>query len=256
MTRAILAIVFLFSLNFAMDGQVTWKVAPNPVFAGQPFRMTVTNWNIFPVLFPHKPQWAIFDGQNRRVWPLMQSRLPSFLSPGTCVFTHSAYLAPGNYEVRSEYCLYKSPPPFPCSTLRSPLTVQARDLQASLSSVPVRTGGSVVFSLDAGTAHGGKWYWLAGCMDGTGPRGIPLHQVKLMLFPDAYFWFTVLYPNTMIQNSLGPLDFSGKGSATLRVPGGLPTSLIGQRFYHAYVVFKPGLTYEYASTAVPLTLSR
>ena len=58
-------------------------------------------------------------------------------------------------------------------------------------------------------------------------------------------------PNTVIANSTGVLDGSGKARAALQMPPGL-TALIGFRLYHAYIVFKSGV--DYASTSVPLTL--
>ena len=48
------------------------------------------------------------------------------------------------------------------------------------------------------------------------------------------------------------LDASGKATATVRVPPGSRKSLIGTRYYHAYVVW--GSSIDYASTPVPLTL--
>ena len=88
-------------------------------------------------------------------------------------------------------------------------------------------------------------------MDGTGIRGIKLNnKVKLLLFPDWYFLYTVSHPNTLIVNSLGILDTSGKATATIQVPP-LQPGLIGTRFYHAYIVFQTII--DYASTPVPLT---
>ena len=127
-----------------------------------------------------------------------------------------------------------------------------RDLIASSHRVSVATGGSVRFSLDAGTALAGKVYWLLGCMDGAGPRGIPAGRVTLLLNPDPYFWLTYQYPNLLIANSLGQLDSAGKATATLRVPKGMPALLVGTRYYHAFVVFQSRM--YYASTPVPVML--
>jgi len=126
------------------------------------------------------------------------------------------------------------------------------DLTASSHLVSVATGGNVTLSIDAGTGHNGKSYFLAGCMDSGAPRGMPLGNVTLLLNPDGYFWFTVYSPNSLIANSLGVLDGSGKATATVKVPKGLSPVLIGLRFYHAYIVFLNSI--DYSSTPVPLTL--
>jgi len=125
------------------------------------------------------------------------------------------------------------------------------DLTASNHLVSVVTGANLKLDLDAGAKHASKSYQISGCMDGATQRGIPLGGTMLLLNPDLYFWFNVLYPNVWIKNSLGTLDTSGKATATIHVPP-LPTALIGWRFYHAYVVFQSSI--DYASTPVPLTL--
>lgn len=85
----------------------------------------------------------------------------------------------------------------------------------------------------------------------AGLRGIAAGHHTLLLDPDAYFWFTVQYPNSLMRGSLGVLDGFGRARATLHIPR-LPSWLIGWRFYHAYIVFRS--TIDYASTPVPLTL--
>jgi hypothetical protein len=130
-------------------------------------------------------------------------------------------------------------------------TYTPTDLTASAHLVSVATGGNVTLALNAGTGHGGKPYFVAGCMDGGAPRGMPLGKVTLLLNTDGYFWFTVLCPNTLIANSIGVLDGSGKATATVQVPRLSPV-LIGLRFYHAFIAFRSSI--DYASTPVPLTL--
>jgi hypothetical protein len=131
------------------------------------------------------------------------------------------------------------------------------DLTATAHTVSVAKGGNVILSLYAGTVHAGKSFLVAGCMDSGRPRGMPLGKVTLLLNPDDYFYLTALLPNTLIANSLGVLDASGKSptakAPTVQVPP-LPhvPALIGTRFYHAYVVYSS--TIDYASTPIPLTL--
>ena len=115
------------------------------------------------------------------------------------------------------------------------------------------SGGNVRLNIDPGSTYARKNYWVVGCIDGTGTRGISLRpNVTLLLYPDWYFAFTVNHPNTLILNSLGTLDTSGKATATLLVPKGLPAKLVGTQIYHAHVVFQSRI--DYASTPVPLTL--
>jgi len=125
------------------------------------------------------------------------------------------------------------------------------DLAASTHTVSVATGGNVALSIDAGADHAGKNHIVLGCLDGAGPRGLRAGGVTLLLGPDAYFWLTLSFPNTVIANSLGVLDHAGQATATVKVPP-LPSALVGARFYHAYVVFASRI--DHASTPVPLTL--
>jgi hypothetical protein len=126
------------------------------------------------------------------------------------------------------------------------------DLVPSVSTVSVATGGSVQFSLDAGSRRAGKNYWILGCHDSPA-RGITAGKdITLLLAVDSYFLITLLHPNTFIAGSAGALDPTGKATATLHLPPGLPAALIGSRFYHAYVVFRSNI--DYAATPVPLTL--
>ena len=134
--------------------------------------------------------------------------------------------------------------------LRDTWEYAPRDLTASARFISVSTGGNIKMFLDAGTTHKGKFYIVLGTMSGTVP-GLKHGSLELLLFPDDYFMFTFLSPNTLIANSLGTLDLSGQATATVQVPKGLPTALIGLRFYHAYIVFKTSI--DYASTPVPLT---
>lgn len=127
------------------------------------------------------------------------------------------------------------------------------DLTASTHVVYVATGGAVTLSLDAGTIHSGKSYFVAGCMDSGSSLQMPLGNVTLLLNPDGYFWFMVYFPNNnfMHVDTQGTLDASGKATAKVLIPPGL-TALLGLRFYHAYIVFRSSI--DYASTPVPLTL--
>jgi hypothetical protein len=129
----------------------------------------------------------------------------------------------------------------------------AVDLVPSVNFVSAQAGGNVRFTLDAGSRRAGMNYLILGCLDGSGKRGLHLGHVDLLLYPDLYFWLTLLYPSGLISNSPGTFDAQGRATATIRVPAGLPCALVDCRFYHAYVVFQSQV--EYASTPAPLTIT-
>jgi len=128
------------------------------------------------------------------------------------------------------------------------------DLVSSSSQVSLASGGRVDFAIDAGAASAGKFYFLLGCMDGSGPRGITIGNANLLLAPDAYFTLTATTPGLWIANSFGVLDAVGRAAARLTVPPGSPAGLAGLRLYHAYVTFQK--QFEYGSSPVPLGLVR
>ena len=127
------------------------------------------------------------------------------------------------------------------------------ELTLSNPLVSVATGAAVTLSIDAGLAHAGKSYRVAGCMDAPSPKGIPLGRITLPLHPDPYFWLTLQSPELVITGATGTLDSTGKATASIRVPA-LPAAFAGLRFLHAFVVFQTQL--EHASVPMPLTLVR
>ncbi len=131
-------------------------------------------------------------------------------------------------------------------------TYAPRDSVASTHRVSVATGGRVTLVLTPGLAHAGKAYWVCGCVDTGAKRGIAIGRVTVMLTPDPYFWLTARIPNPLHVNTVGRLDSRGRATATLRVPR-LPSTLVGIRFYHAYLL--AGTSIDYAGLPVPLTLT-
>ncbi len=54
---------------------------------------------------------------------------------------------------------------------------------------------------------------------------------------------------------MASLDESGKATATLTLPKGIPTSLVGTTVHHAYMaVTLAPFSFDFASNAVPLKL--
>lgn len=123
--------------------------------------------------------------------------------------------------------------------------------------VSVASGGSQSMVLDAGPAFGGLPYLVLGSLSGTAP-GTAIDSVLLPLNVDAHFIYTLTNANTApLPNSFGSLDGAGKALADFTIPSGLPVSVIGTTFHHAFVVIELTptlLEIVFASNAVPVTL--
>ena len=79
-----------------------------------------------------------------------------------------------------------------------------------------------------------------------------------MILPKAYFLFTLVAPNSLLlPNSLGVISATGQARAKFVAIPQIPSSLVGLRFYHSYVVFRrnPALV-DFVSNPVPLTLTK
>ena len=115
-------------------------------------------------------------------------------------------------------------------------------------------GGTQKFTLNAGTAHAGRLYWIFGSATGTSP-GVTLNGVHIPLNPDHYTDLTIGLPwlNPPFQAFRGSLDSAGNASAAFALPWWLP-SLPDCTLYHAYVVYDAQGTWHMASNAVPLRL--
>jgi len=109
-------------------------------------------------------------------------------------------------------------------------------LQASPNSIKASTGGTVKFSLDAGSIYGGKKYILLGSVSGSSP-GIPLKGGStLPLKWDHFTNIIVAFANSPVfQNTFGSLNSSGQASAAM-VTGPIPAGAVGATLYFAYPV--------------------
>lgn len=125
-------------------------------------------------------------------------------------------------------------------------------LEADIPSVSVASGGTQTLSLDAGAAHAGRIYFVAGSMAGTSP-GFPLGLVTLPLNYDVYTDFTLLAANSsVLVNTLGVLDGAGKATAQIAVPPGVNPNLVGTDPHHAYTLILPQ---DFTSNPVQLILN-
>lgn len=133
------------------------------------------------------------------------------------------------------------------------LTVNVSALSANIASLSIATAGSQVLSLDAGPANAGRQFWMLGSVSGTVPGLTFNPNVTLPLNPDLYLNFTIATPNSSIlANSLGVLDGSGKATSTFNLPTGLRPAFIGTVINHAYILVGPT---NFASDARSLTLT-
>ena len=124
---------------------------------------------------------------------------------------------------------------------------------ANLHELSLKQAGSQKFGLDAGQQNAGRSYAIFGSATGTAP-GLNLLGIHIPLNVDPYTEITIGSANAPIYLGFrGQLDSSGRASASLNIPSGLP-SLPGIKLDHAFVVFgSQGMLY-FGSNAVPIVL--
>jgi hypothetical protein len=131
------------------------------------------------------------------------------------------------------------------------IEVSSLTLSCDTDTIPENTGGTVNFTLNAGTVNGSRQYILLGSLSGTSP-GTPLPGgfVTLPLNWDWFTDFVFLNANTpLFMNFLGVLDGGGQSSAQLNLPP-VPGAA-GITMYYAYTCSKP---YDFVSNAVEIDI--
>jgi len=113
-------------------------------------------------------------------------------------------------------------------------------LEHGLNSFPgflsVVGGGIETLELDAGPEFAGHTYWILGSVGGEVPGLDFPGDVHLPLVPDVYTSLTITQTNTPVFSSfLGVLDEDGRAGATLQLPAGVATSLVGLELHHAWL---------------------
>lgn len=131
-----------------------------------------------------------------------------------------------------------------------------RTLRRDVPALSLSGGGTQQFTLDAGAAHAGRSYVLAGSF-GSEP-GFAFGGVQVPLVDDLWLRGSLASANSpLYPGSLGVLDAGGGAAAALVVPQGVPAAvqlaLAGSSLYHAYIVFDTGGVHL-ASNAVRLRL--
>jgi len=111
-------------------------------------------------------------------------------------------------------------------------------------------GGTIEFSLNAGTGNAGRDYLLVDSLSGTDPG--TLLPGGLAAIPLNHDWFTdfilARLNTSLFSNFSGTLDGSGKGTAQLNALP-IPT-WVGTTIHFAYALENPC---DYASNPVALT---
>lgn len=131
-----------------------------------------------------------------------------------------------------------------------------KSLVADNTSLSLAAGGTQTLTLEAGLSHAGLLYLILGSASGTSP-GLFVNAVSLPLNLDGYLLWSLSSAGTgLFQGTLGFLDASGGGTASLSVPAGASPSLIGLTLHHAGLVFdvSSGLQAVFATNAEPLSL--
>ena len=115
--------------------------------------------------------------------------------------------------------------------------------------VSAATGGTVVFTLDAGAGHKARHYVLSGSAAGTSPGFVlPGSQATLPLNLDGFTSAIIAQANTpAFSNFIGILTVQGKATAALNLSP-LPPQIAGFTLHFAYLLYDGAL--DFASNAL------
>lgn len=132
---------------------------------------------------------------------------------------------------------------FPFATLYARVNADPFSWDApAWAEVSAELGGLTRMRLLAGNRHAGELYWILGSVSGQTP-GVDLLGAHLPLNFDSYMLLTLTMPTMpALSGFLGTLDASGRGDATLTVPGMSGGPLAGVTASHAALAGLPGVT--------------
>jgi hypothetical protein len=120
----------------------------------------------------------------------------------------------------------------------------------------VGAGEDVTFRLDGGIAMADDVYWVLGSGTGTAPGTLLPNGVLLPLNLDAYTLLTINRPfASVFTNFVGTFQADGTASAAFSVPAVLDPALVGVTLHHAFASSPLLGQADYASNAVPFTLT-
>jgi hypothetical protein len=126
-------------------------------------------------------------------------------------------------------------------------------LWANFDEVPASTGGSVDFTLNAGSSNNGRNYLVVGGVTGTEPGyTLPGGLVTLPVNVDVFTWYVVfpLLNTALFSNFMGTLDNTGMAAAQLNAPP-VP-GYDGIVMYYAYCCNSP---FDYVSNPVEVLIT-
>lgn len=124
-------------------------------------------------------------------------------------------------------------------------------LDADKVSLSLSKRESLVFRIDPGPLHKNKFYLLLGSLSGEKP-GLQLGNHYLPLLWDPYTTLTLNTVNSsLLSRSFLPFTGAATTKAILHMLPGMPTSLIGKDFHHAFLIWNPKTgTIDFTSNAV------
>lgn len=125
-------------------------------------------------------------------------------------------------------------------------------LSTDVDTISAATGGTVIFTLDAGAANASRNYFLLGSVTGTSGIALPGGLATLPLSWDVFTNLVITLVNTSVfTDFLGTLDAQGIATASLNATGPLPPGSVGLVMYYAYALDKP---FDFASNFVTVTV--
>jgi hypothetical protein len=126
-------------------------------------------------------------------------------------------------------------------------------LTSNATSISAATGGTIHFDVDLPSSASSHAYKVLISESGIGPTN---YGVDIPLTQDALVIDTFLggYP-VPATNMHGTLDAIGNATASLTIPAGIPSSLIGNVYYLAAIANQVGQLPEHSSVAVSLTIT-
>lgn len=124
-------------------------------------------------------------------------------------------------------------------------------LSADIQVIHAAQGGTQHLTLNAGPAHAGEIFVLAGSLSGTQP-GIPIGSVVVPLNLDNYMLTLLNNPSIQaLYHSIGVLNGQGMATAQVPVPPGFKVGL-GIAAHHAFITLPLDKPVEFASNPVAL----
>jgi hypothetical protein len=125
-------------------------------------------------------------------------------------------------------------------------------LTADAATISESTGGIVNFDLDAGVAHGGRAYVLAGSISGTQPGTTLPGGLVIPLNRDAFTNLTLRLANTpAFPGFQGRLDAWGTAKARFDSKGPLPPGYVGTTIHFAGTLSSP---FDFVTNAVAVEI--